>query len=475
MQPSKKRTLRWSPAHGDWLRKALESAGLTVLDLTARVDDLDRATVYRWLTGKHAPRKRKHKASLARELQVDSFDALYRQMTLDIGLSWQRALDFSTTDKTLHAVDAKLLKLFQPPLEQHVEGIQAWYDGGMQESFRLMGLNCRELMGLLQETEVREELRSSAPEAGIIVEVAPRLESIEFILPDTPETLAVPDPKLLWPCVCGTVAAAQRTKLCPIHTARLGTRVEQAFFGQHVAIRYPDLGIEVRWRDCDALWPPSVDSFHMIEDLRAAGLLDQPINSLLDIGSGTSFLGIAIAANNRHVVRLDTTDWLLVPQLYGALNWELNRRNRQTQFIPHVGLFFNWQSERGNAKWLWDASVVNPPYLPMTEKFPELASNSAVAGTSLLTWTIAHCRKFSKKVYVQYSNLAQKEVDQAAEQAGVRLDPIGGPYRIPFRVRHAFKVKGYIEALVSERGLERDPESRYPLWHYVATYSVEPK
>ena len=211
----------------------------------------------------------------------------------------------------------------------------------------------------------------------------------------------------------------------------------------------------------------------MMQTLAKYGVYSQKLESVLDLGTGTGFLGISIASRNPHVNRLDVSDWLWLPLVYSATNWQRNKSNRDVSFATHLGILDNWVGE-GKKRAFYDVVVCNPPYLPLVDNFPVLAQEHTVAGTKLLEWVIVNSRALGRRVFVHFSDVARPKAHRASSDAGVKLTQLGEERRIPFRVRHALKIPEYMQVLQKrERGLEYRPHARHKYWHTVRTYIVE--
>lgn len=477
MRRQEKQVCTWSEKHGAWLAAEAARHGLSP-NLLARKCLVERSTISRWFSGRHAPRRNAQQSALASALHYPSFVEMQQKMACDLQCSWGRPLDFLYASETLRTIDADFVAYLRQIHECEPEHLGFLYKGGMTTAFADRGRSLPEFLGLLQDRRARTEIAAGLPEPDVVVDVSEHFDRLVFSVTHTGHTLSVPNPTLLWDCACDTPRrfcerGRSRTKnrsRCPVHSNAAGEEVERAFFAGNVVIRYADT--RIYWRNSASLWPPSSDAFFMLADLKRHWLFTDAIGSILDIGCGTGFLGLATAIHNQNVTRLDLSDWLLMPLLYSAANWEFNRQQRRCVASFRLGLFCDWL-EAPPQEQPYDVVICNPPYLPLVDKFPKLACKSTVGGTELLEWVIENSSRLGKRVFVQFSELALPEAEQAAASAGVRLKPLGDARAIPFRVRHAFNTPGYIHALIEHRGLEWKPEERHPLWHRVRTYLAE--
>ena len=247
-----------------------------------------------------------------------------------------------------------------------------------------------------------------------------------------------------------------------------------AFKNGPVEIRWRD--VRVRWRNERELWPPSVDSFAFMQDLEGEGVFQSDCRNILDLGSGTGFLGIALAKLNPNVDRLTLADWLLTPALFGAVNWGLNKKGRERVDLSlRIGMFSDWLIEEPSAS-LEDVALCNPPYLPLLPGFEQFGIHTVVAGTDLLSHVIENAASLGRRVYVQFSHLAKKDADETAITNKMTLVALKStPRMVPFRVRRAWtEMPDYFQALKEMNdGLITKPRARHPYWHLIQTYEVK--
>lgn len=138
--------------------------------------------------------------------------------------------------------------------------------------------------------------------------------------------------------------------------------------------------------------------------------------------------------------------------------------------MAFLGLHTNWINS--SRKTAYDVVVCNPPYLPILKGFEDLAPESTVAGTDLLSWVICHGRSLGVRVYIQFSDLAESEAQEAEKISGAKLIPVGEQQIVPFRVRIALERPNYMKAFVG-RGLIHQEDSPYRYWHRIRTYRIE--
>lgn len=315
-----------------------------------------------------------------------------------------------------------------------------------------------------------EALETSIPPPALEIVIDDYFKELQFRWGAA--NVTVLNPPLLWPCSCQTQGHPEHNTDCAIHSSPDGIHIERSFMDDFVAIRWR--GLRFLWKNETDLFPPSVDSFHMLTQLESAGLFRyKGCRTLLDLGSGTGFLGIAIATFNRNVRQVSLADWLPTPLLFSMLNWNKNLGlNGRVKAEPRLGLHTNWLMPPSNDARRFDVVVCNPPYLPLSKHSQKLGMESTVAGTDLLRHVIEHGRRIGDRVYFQFSSLVADEIGRLTKTLNIRLRPVGEPKRVPFRVRRALEDQLYLDWLIQERDLEVDSTSPYKYFHAVQTYSL---
>ena len=200
-----------------------------------------------------------------------------------------------------------------------------------------------EFFTFLTNPETLRTLLTSLPKPDVIAYIEDGFKKIEYVINEG--ALVLKNPELLWDCNC--LSTGGTTSKCRIHGNELGAKVSDCF-DENVKIVYR--GFEFHWRDLDALWPPSIDSFYLINNIiHNTDLLDnsdRKIDSIMDIGTGTGFLGIILSNLINSVKRLCLTDWTTTSYLYSSINWFINTEkyesNRDVSFEFRVATHSYW-------------------------------------------------------------------------------------------------------------------------------------
>lgn len=385
--------------------------------------------------------------------------------------------DIKTLRIVTEEIDSNIRPVIRTLQSLEKEQQQSAYLNIVESELLKHNLNKRSLLEEFRNQNFLRDLNIKHIFPDLIVDVGKNFNKIIFRY-DSNE-LVVNDPKLLWDCHClipiGNFNVDDRpidadNFKCPIHDSELGQEVASRFRSGLVLIKYDET--HVYWCESKEFWPPSIDTFFMLDNMKKDGVFEKQINSVLDLGSGTGFLGISIVKNLHSVDTLQMSDWLLTPVIFSKINWELNKGNKtHIRSTVHLGMEMNWINSP-NVKIRYDLLVCNPPYLPDLDKFPEIRQFSTVGGTDLLEYIIREGLDFSKEIYVNFSDIALKEVKTVTDEGKVRLVKVGNSHKVPFRVPQALRVKDYMNELVKERGLEISEYGRFKYWHTLNTYKV---
>lgn len=393
-------------------------------------------------------------------------EATLNKLATTIGLDFRAVAaactaDFEYLEDVVRRVDASLLRLVRAKWDLDQESLREGYESmlvGLLDKDRLHPSTLTTLLEVLaSDCRIVDRL----PTAGLRVEVEDDFSRITFIR-DGIKPLSVPAPLLLWDCTC---APHRRRGSCRIHGHPSGDSISQAFGSTPVEICWR--GLRIRWRNGQELWPPSADTFKMIMTLSSRTRLAKA-TSILDLGSGTGALGLFAASASRGTApgTLDLSDWLLTPALYGAANFALNRSHLEGWRLNlRVGMMDRWLDEASKPHGKYDLVLCNPPYLPAFAPFESLGQHSTVAGTDLLDYVIRVGPTLGRRVYVQYSSVADLQARRAAKRGKSKLSLVGKDRFVPFRVHVAASRPKYLEALRDRGGLHELAREGYKWWH----------
>jgi len=339
------------------------------------------------------------------------------------------------------------------------------------------GVNVTETLSFLEDSKASALFRTNPPSVDLEVKCSDfHKDNIsELLFSSEGNNLAkIDNAELLWPCNCKvgefTVSGEHRDTNesdCPLHSRDEKKQVSEKFESGLVQIEFDE--VQVLWRQCDQLWPPSVDTFHMVKDIESSGIIDSKTHSVADIGCGTGYIGIWLAKKFNSIKEVTFSDWLLSPLILTALNAASNLDDTLVSRRYCLGLDIEWVNKL-TVDNMSDVLVCNPPYLPNLPGFSELPLASTVFGTDLITNIIRSGHKLAKEVIISFSDLALPEAKKAEKKWGKRLKEIGGPHYVPFRISSVYEKPDYIKLLIDKRGLDYSPDKAFPLYHTLRTY-----
>ncbi|MEQ8246352.1 MAG: methyltransferase [Alphaproteobacteria bacterium] len=395
--------------------------------------------------------------------------------------------DLNTVAKYLAAaelldkeLDNDLLRQFRSFRQDHSEDQLDVYGALLRNKMTQHSVTLEKLSQFLNDTAVTA-IRNSGPlQPSLNIKCGPmvgdRFSYVEFQANDQ-TLLSLNDAPLLWDCNGLTKDYEVRNGVarsdfpCPVHDGLHGAELNRRFNGDHVSIEHD--GVRVLWRNHPNLWPPSIDTMNMADDIRQSGLLNEPIRTVLDLGCGTGFLGIWFAKSNPEVRAVFFADWLVGPLAYSAINASENLPDEYKKRGYLLGLNTQWENLGIAPPRTFDLIVCNPPYLPDLG-VPEILKESTVMGTVLLNHVLSIAPNKSKRVVVSFSDIVIEETMKHASEVGVRLLPLlrDVEHEVPYRVRPSLENRSHIDKMVSQGRLKEHPDRAHLFWHKVATYEV---
>ena len=295
-----------------------------------------------------------------------------------------------------------------------------------------------------------------------------------IIIKNGDDTLTLKNPKLLWECNCKIKFPPKyKRKKCPVHSKfsndESSKNVTELFQNGLVEICVSDL--KLLWNNQKNLWPPSMDSIYLVDDLKKNNYTKKYLNSIVDVGCGTGYLGIWLAKNNEHIKEALFTDWMLLPLIFSYVNSTKNNLY-PTNCEFKLGLNTNWLSEQYSSR-KFRLAICNPPYLPLFTGKEKFKDEMTVAGTELLCNFIENWANFAYEAIISFSDMVLLEAKESCEKSGSKLVPLGEKRTIPFRINAAFAEKRYISRLLKENRISFHSNSYFPYWHKVQSYKIE--
>lgn len=288
---------------------------------------------------------------------------------------------------------------------------------------------------------------NNTPHGKLKIRISPSLNSLEFFLiREGRETLLgiIKNPLLLWD---------------PVKIRCLSTKeIIAELFGQNTIIEYD--GVSIIWNY--KVWPPAIDSLFLAKILRETDYLNRNIRTVVDVGSGTGFLGIYFCVKNKAIKEVYAVDVDPEAARWTAVNAIKN--NVADRILVCVGDGLRPFREMPFA----DLIICNPPYIPTP---PGEASNAfnPYGGTYLLENVITSARKYSDgELIIVYSSVSAVEVEKSKKKEKLKGE-ILGRLKIPFRVPAVLSNRRWLDFLINQRGLKfyLDKKDGYYYWHEI--------
>jgi hypothetical protein len=305
----------------------------------------------------------------------------------------------------------------------------------------------------------------AAPKPDIIFEMADDLSRLT-IRREAKPVLTISRPPLLWPCPCKVPRFfGDGKRECPIHDSPDGAAIEAAFAHGWVEIVFRN--VKILWRNDSGVWPPSIDSFHLVNTLIATGAIAaRDSGKVLDMGAGTGFIGIALRKSGLGVSHVTYSDWLF--NTFWSTRLNVARNHEEQAATVRIANGFH---PEGSPIHRHDVVVCNPPYLPV-EQHPRLAVHHSVAGTALLEEVAREGGNVAARGLVGCSELALPDLNRAAESSGTAVRQLGTWRKVPFRVAHFLDDHDYLQWLIEERGLLHEADGAFPLLHRIGVFEL---
>lgn len=320
------------PLHfGTWLRRQRTTRGQSLRDLE-RLSGLSIRNLQYLEAGHSRSITEETAARLARALGITLSDFVAALSTLELSFEALRRLAFRVDRQLLGVVNSHLGMIDPATIAESQQAI-------ISAALDRHHLPFRTFVEMMNDDLTRRRLLQAEPAPAVQIHVEENVEWIEFHCDSG--CLRVETPELLWDCNCDLLTNV-KSKTCRIHGTELGCRIAVLIRNRPVMIQWR--GAQFMWEECPELWPPSIDSFQFVRMLEQSGQLDVGRwNTILDLGSGTGFLGVMIARLRATVRAAAFGDWAMTPFIFSALNAARNLAlPRKVQVSALLGLYTDW-------------------------------------------------------------------------------------------------------------------------------------
>jgi len=322
----------------------------------------------------------------------------------------------------------------------------------------------------LKNSYIKEYIEEISEKDKIIIEVAENLNLIQYGYKDI--FINIKNPELLWNCNCDVPYSD--SNLCPMHLNNNADLIKIAFANSYAEIRWK--GFSYLWKNGNNLWPPSFDSFYFVDNITKE-FMDKNIKSVLDVGSGTGFLGFEVLRNLDTVIDCATVDFTLYSYLFSSINFKLNegKLRKQKGTITHRNLlgyniyFDQYFPEIKEME--FDLLICNPPYIPIPDEFVELRRYYAVAGIELLKFILKNGNRYAENVVVNFSDICLPEVKEFLKDSPIQIVEFGQFHEVPFRIPRIMNNSSYFNKFLFPR-LKMRNDSSFPFYHIIRSYRI---
>ncbi|UXD22165.1 hypothetical protein IPA_02245 [Ignicoccus pacificus DSM 13166] len=302
---------------------------------------------------------------------------------------------------------------------------------------------------------------------SIKVVLSEDLGSLKLIYDDKYVEIDISKFPLLYPCNCMVhkllpdFIKKEIVRLpCPLHSKIGDDRIERAF-SELAEIEFI---VPVYWSSLESLWPPAIDSLILAKIIKER-YSSEKIESVLDMGSGTGYLGIVFSSVNKSVKEVTFVDILYAPLLFSIVNARRVKEMELTKANFRAIISNGFKKVKGT----YDIIVSIPPYIP----FSKASLPSAAFGTSLLKDLTENFSKYSSKLLMVISSVSFDVFNEALSHSGARYKKVA-EYEVPFRVGPILGDPEYLKHAIEEGKLYLKKDNPFPLWHkiYVLELSV---
>lgn len=421
-----------------------------------------------------------------RALESEEEEQLTKQFDLSIlnrvaslfGMSWDQVViecttscyqekirNFKSLEEFFLKADIKISPVIKDDFDKDLsieDTCNILVKGSLQE----IGLTPEMLFEKFRQLSWQNQIKGTLPPPSLEIHISDDLEELKYRFGK--KEIVIYEPSKLLDFTGSLTCVHPSREL--LRNEEIRSELLARFYNDSVSVNF--MKCNVRMRCSKVLWPPSIDAFWMLFDLKQFGFLKGYFRTVSDIGSGTGILGNVFGVNNHLVSTIHFSEFLLSAILYSQVNYLLNKsRMRCEECKFYIGINSSCIPQDVLP---FDLCLCNPPYLPLLLQINEIKHYSAVAGTDLLQHIILNANPIARKVLIQFGDIAIPEARQAADKAGVRLKPIGEGHWVPFSVGIALAYPEYIEALIG-RGIQQCRIPGHDYAHHIQLYEISGK
>lgn len=245
------------------------------------------------------------------------------------------------------------------------------------------------------------------------------------------------------------------------------------------------------WLNKTNVWPPSIDSLLFIKTIaEKKAFFDKKIGfkRILDVGTGTGFLGMELSKLFPEIEEIYYTDLSPTCLVFTLLNLQVNRPNLKShqKHIVHWAINLPPKEIFPSSAYLnkLDLIICNPPYIP-TWGVETTADTMPVAGLMLMRNLLTQFPSLSSNLLIGCSNISksflddffregQHEVQLKNPHSYLSITPLlENDIEVPFRVNEILKNDLIREKMVQDHLLDVREDTPWHYWHKINFYFIQ--
>ena len=219
-----------------------------------------------------------------------------------------------------------------------------------------------------------------------------------------------------------------------------------------VTVKYDGTVIDFEQRKYPQVWGPSIDTLYLAEILTQEYLSD--VNTAAESGSGSAFLSMRLLQNAKNLETLSVID----TNKYAIRCAKDHINDERVKFSNSDAIKYL----KGKK---FDLIICNPPYILR----PESIDDNAYEGVSMLAYLIKNTASLVNdggRILTNISTLADSVINPLLEESGTIHKVLREKY-VPLKVFNVLNNKKWMDYLLSEKGLKKDPHDGYDYWHTI--------
>lgn len=271
----------------------------------------------------------------------------------------------------------------------------------------------------------------------------------------------------LWPCNCLNGLISEN---CEIHgDSKHGNTIHRQLRNNLCIVNWS--GLSFVWSAGKDYWPPSLNSFKVLEFLFSKPEIFTGIDRIIDYGCGSGVIGISLVQNYFKIESLDLVDWLFRPIVFSSINASINLNETGQQINSYISN--DVESVIQNSNLSHTLVFYNHPQLPEIQtNFQDLRESTLVVDDLNLKVFLDKINLLPKVILnVSMTNIALIERYVKSHNRKLRLLKVFEDE--PFRIGQAIANNDYLEFLIKTGHFRVKRNKYFPHYHDMALISIE--